>query len=139
MKHILLAIIGIYLTSCAGKQAVDLIVHNGTIYTVDSAFSTVEAMVVKDGKIIATGKSADILNTYEAKEKIDAQGKFVYPGFIDAHSHFFRYGIGLQTADLTGTESWEAILEKLKIFAANHTDGWLIGRGWDQNDWPVKE
>lgn len=139
MKQILLVITLIYLTSCTGKQAADLIVHNATIYTVDSAFSTVEAIAVKDGKIIATGKSSDLLNAYEAKEKIDAQGKFIYPGFIDAHSHFFRYGIALQTADLVGTESWDAIVEKLKKFAADHNSGWLLGRGWDQNDWPVKE
>ncbi len=49
-------------------------------------------MAVKDGKIVATGKTADLEKKYDAKEKIDAQGKFIYPGFIDAHAHFVGYG-----------------------------------------------
>jgi predicted amidohydrolase YtcJ len=63
----------------------------------------------------------------------------MYPGFIDAHAHFFRYGLGLQTANLVDTKSWEDILDRLQIFAKEHQEGWLIGRGWDQNDWDVKE
>jgi predicted amidohydrolase YtcJ len=113
-------------------------VLNATIYTVDSAFSTVQAMAVRDGKIIATGTNDEINNTYDA-EKIDAKDKFIYPGFIDAHTHFYRYGLGLQTADLVGTKSWNEIVEKLKTFATQQPDGWVIGRGWDQNDWALKE
>lgn len=127
------------LFSCQFKQQADLIVYNATVYTVDSAFTTTEAIAVKDGKIIATGKTADLLAQYDAKEKKDAQGHFIYPGLIDAHAHFFRYGTGLQTADLAGTASWEDILKKLQTFAAQNPEGWIIGRGWDQNDWPVKE
>ncbi|MGB8194985.1 MAG: amidohydrolase [Chitinophagaceae bacterium] len=138
MNKILAFISFTFLFSCGKKQA-DLLIHNAIIYTVDSAFSTAEAMAIKDGKIIAIGKSADLQNEYEAKESIDAQGKFIYPGFIDAHAHFYRYGLGLNTVDLVGTNSWDEIIEKLKTFAAKNPDGWLIGRGWDQNDWAVKE
>ncbi len=95
------------LISCNNKQKADLIVFNATIYTIDSAFTTVQAMAVHDGKIIATGTNDEITNTYDAAEKIDAKDKFVYPGFIDAHTHFYRYGLGLQTADLVGTKSWD--------------------------------
>ena len=88
MKNFLIAIVTLLLFSCNSKEKADLLVYNATIYTVDSLFSTAEAMVVKDGKIIATGASADMEKTYDAKEKINAQGKFIYPGFIDAHAHF---------------------------------------------------
>lgn len=125
--------------SCNSQQKADLLVFNATIYTVDSAFSVAQAMVITNGKIVATGANEEINKNYEAKEKIDAQGKFIYPGFIDAHTHFYRYGLGLQTADLVGTKSWNEILEKLKSFAAQNTEGWIIGRGWDQNDWDLKE
>lgn len=138
MRKIIAALTLLALASCGSKQA-DLLVFNATIYTVDSAFSTAEAMVVKDGKIIAIGKSADLQKEYEAKEVIDAQGKFIYPGFIDAHAHFYRYGLALKTVDLTGTTGWDDILEKVKNFAAQNPNGWLTGRGWDQNDWAVKE
>lgn len=137
MLSLLLA--SFWLASCSGKKTADLLVINGQIYTVDSAFTVVEAMAIKDGKILATGSSADIQKEYEASETLDAKGRFIYPGFIDAHAHFMGYGLGLQTANLIGTESWEDILETLKEFAATHPEGWIIGRGWDQNDWPNKE
>lgn len=138
MKQFIAVLTLITLISCGKKQA-DLLVYNATIYTVDSTFSTAEAFAVKDGKIIAIGKTADLQNEYEAKESIDAQGKFIYPGFIDAHAHFYRYGLALNTVDLTGTTSWDEIIEKVKAFAAQNPNGWLTGRGWDQNDWAVKE
>lgn len=137
MLSLLLA--SFWLASCSGKKTADLLVINGQIYTVDSAFTVVEAMAIKDGKILATGSSADIQKEYEASETLNAKGRFIYPGFIDAHAHFMGYGLGLQTANLIGTESWEDILETLKEFAATHPEGWIIGRGWDQNDWPNKE
>ena len=126
------------LLSCSQKQKADLLIYNATIYTVDSAFSMAEAIAIKDGKIVAIGKTIDLEKKYEAKERTDAQGKFIYPGFIDAHAHFVGYGLGLQTADLVGTNSWNEIIEKLKSFSAENKEGWLIGRGWDQNDWDVK-
>ena len=80
-----------FLFACSQKQKVDLLVYHATIYTVDSSFSIAEAMAVKDGKIAAVGKKADLEKTFAAKEKLDAQGKCVYPGFIDAHAHFVLY------------------------------------------------
>lgn len=126
------------LLSCKEKQKADLLIYNATVYTVDSAFSVAEALAVKDGKILATGKSKDLQDEYEAKEQMDATGKFIYPGFIDAHCHFYAYGLGLQNLDLAGTNSWNEIVEKLHWFARQDTSGWIIGRGWDQNDWVIK-
>ena len=92
MKKLLaLGILCNCLIACSQKESVDLLVYNATIYTVDSAFSTSEAMVIKGGKVIATGTSAQLNKTYDPKEKLDARGKFIYPGFIDAHyvqTHF---------------------------------------------------
>lgn len=128
------------LTACsASQEKIDLLIHHATIYTVDSSFSTAEALAVKDGRILETGSNEALLKKYAAKESIDAKGQFIYPGFIDAHAHFFGYGQSLQTADLNGTTSWQAILDTLSSFAKTHPDGWLLGRGWDQNDWDNKE
>ena len=96
-------------------------------------------MVIRDGKIIAIGSNDDILKEYEADEMLDAAGKFVYPGFIDAHCHFYGYGINLSEADLSGTDSWQAVLDTIINFAIKNPEGWLVGRGWDQNDWVNKE
>ncbi|MCY7309587.1 MAG: amidohydrolase [Chitinophagaceae bacterium] len=146
MKNYLIAAITLFLLSCSSKKKADLLVYNATIYTVDSSFSTAEAMAIADGKILATGKMADLEKEYDAAEKLDAGGKFIYPGFIDAHAHFVGYGLSLQTVNLMGTNSWEEVIEKVKTFAAENpvgqSDGqasWITGRGWDQNDWTERE
>lgn len=116
-----------------------MIIHHAVIYTVDPSFSTAEAMAVKDGRIVATGRNDAILSQYTSPETIDAQGKAVYPGFIDAHAHFVGYGQSLFTADLFNTQSFDEALGRLKAFATAHPDEkWILGRGWDQNKWPGK-
>jgi predicted amidohydrolase YtcJ len=140
MKKLLcLFSIAFLFASCRETSKVDLLIYNAKIYTVDSAFSTAEAMAVRDGKVLETGTTTDLTKKYFTENKIDAHGKFIYPGFIDAHAHFYRYSLGLQTANLVGTSSWDDILNQIQSFAKDHPDGWLIGRGWDQNDWTVKE
>jgi predicted amidohydrolase YtcJ len=95
-------------------------------------------MAISDGKIVAIGKSVDLQKEYSAKKEIDAKGKAIYPGFIDGHAHFLAYGLGLNTVDLVDTKSWEEIVAKVKVFATQNTQGWILGRGWDQNDWENK-
>lgn len=131
-------VIAISLLSCSQKQTADLLVYNATIYTIDSSFSTAEAMVVKDGKILSTGTLAMLEKEYDATNKLDAEGKFIYPGLIDAHAHFVGYGLGLSTVNLFETKSWDENIERLKN-ATPAVGNWIIGRGWDQNDWPEKE
>jgi predicted amidohydrolase YtcJ len=139
MKYLIPATLLFVLLSCNQKEKADLLVYNATIYTVDTSFSTAEAMAIKDGKILATGKTAELDKAYDYKEKLDAEGKFIYPGFIDAHAHFAGYGMSLQTVNLVGTKSWEECIERVKAFANEHKEGWITGRGWDQNDWDLKE
>ncbi|MEY3678282.1 MAG: hypothetical protein RI924_423 [Bacteroidota bacterium] len=128
-----------FMMACSAKKQADLLIFNANIYTVDSAFSKAEAMVIKDGKILAVGNAEELKKTYEASEIQDAEGKSIYPGFIDGHAHFLMYGQGLQTVDLVGTQSWAEIVEKVKNFAAQNPEGWILGRGWDQNDWSDKQ
>jgi predicted amidohydrolase YtcJ len=140
IRHCLLFFFLIFCyATLAQKKTADLIIYNAKVYTVDSKFSVASAIAVKNGKIEDVGNSKALLNKYVPFQTINAEGKFIYPGFIDAHAHFFRYGLGLQTADLVDTKSWEDILNVLQAFAKKNPEGWLIGRGWDQNDWMVKE
>lgn len=126
--------------SCKFRQKADMIIHHATIYTVDEGFSVAEAMAIRDGKIIEVGKNDDILKQYESDVMEDAKGKTMFPGFIDAHAHFVGYGFSLQTVDLVGTGSWEEVLNRCQDFAKNLPPGiWLTGRGWDQNDWAIKD
>lgn len=140
MKKILYFSILALLFSCSSskKEKVDLIVHNAVVYTVDSAFTLAESFAVKDGKIIEVGKNDSILAKYEG-EMLDAQGKAVYPGFIDAHCHFYGYGRSLNQVDLVDTKSFDEVLQRVVEFSKTKKGEWLLGRGWDQNDWAVKE
>ena len=136
----LMAVLPVILVfSCHSKQPADLIVYHGKVYTVDSSFTVAEAFAVKDGKILAVGSDAEIRGQYAAPGEIDAGGKAVYPGFIDAHSHFVEYGQFLFTAELFGSTSFEEAVQRVKDFAAQHPgQAWILGRGWDQNKWPGK-
>lgn len=139
MKKVLSIFFTLSFLTCAARQKIDLLIYNAKVYTVDANFSSKEAMAVDNEKIIETGTTKDLLKKYDARQKIDAHGKFVYPGLIDAHAHFVQYGLGLQNADLVGTKSWDEIIEKLRVFSDKNKSGWLLGEGWDQNDWPVKD
>lgn len=127
------------LFSCNMKTKVDLIVHNAVVYTVNQDTAIAQAFAVKDHKIVAVGTDKTILSQYEAGDVVDAKNGPVYPGFIDAHCHFYFYGQSLQTADLVGTKSWDEVLGRLEAFAKKNTFSWIIGRGWDQNDWPDQQ
>lgn len=138
MKLVYVAVIVLFSASCTTRKEADMIVYNAKVYTVDDQFSLAEAFAVRDGKILETGTSGHIRNSYKTTKEIDAGGKAIYPGFIDGHSHFFAYGSSLQQVNLVGTKSWQEVLDRLTIFAQNNKEGWLIGNGWDQNDWDNK-
>jgi len=126
------------LGSCQSRrEPVDLLVTNATVYTVDSTFSKAQAFAVKDGKFVAVGTSADLQGRYQAAQTVDAGGQFIYPGFYDAHCHFYRYALGLQSTDLVGATSWAETVDRLvRHLQQQPGAAWLTGRGWDQNDWP---
>jgi predicted amidohydrolase YtcJ len=100
--------------SCKNKKTVDSIFYNAKIYTVDHDSTIAEALAVSDGRIAAVGTKDDLLELYEAKNLVDLEGRIVFPGFIDAHCHFYGYGTNLTQAMLMGTKSWEEVLDTVK-------------------------
>ena len=128
-------IAGFILHACSEPIKVDLIVHNALIYSVNDQMDTYEAMVIQDGRIIELGAEHQILNKYQSLETIDVEKAIVFPGFIDAHSHFLGYGLTRSQVDLVGTVSYEDVLNRIEKYKADGTDEWVLGRGWDQNDW----
>lgn len=140
MKKLLTALVLITIFSCQNeKEQADLIVTNANIYTVDEAFSKAEAFAVKDGKIIGVGSQKEIEAKYQAADTINAEGNTVVPGFIDAHCHFLRLGRDQQTVDLVGTTSFEEVVKRVLDFQNKENKEFILGRGWDQNDWEEKE
>jgi predicted amidohydrolase YtcJ len=114
---------------------VDLIIKNATIYTVDSGFTTAEAMAVKNREIVFIGSAVELEKHYQSNNIEDLEGAFVYPGFADPHCHFLGYARTLLNVDLVGTISQDDVVEKAVAFFGENPEGWIQGRGWDQNDW----
>lgn len=153
LKNVFILILAIsFLFSCSTKkEEVDLIIHNAVIYSVDSSFAVYEAMAIKDGRIVELNSNDVILKNYNSKITTNLEGKAVYPGFIDAHCHFLAYGLGLQQVDLVGTKSFNEVIDRVVAFTNNKPadrtstpdpsgeKNWVIGRGWDQNDWENKQ
>ena len=121
------------------KTKADLILYNARIYTVDSMFSIAQAMAVKNGRVIATGSEKEIRSGYISDNLVNAVGKFVFPGFIDAHCHFCSYAVNLRNVALNGCASFDEVLKRLKDSPGYKRGDWISGRGWDQNLWKDKE
>lgn len=127
------------LFACQQQEKAETLYFNATIYTVDSTFSTVEAMAIREGKVVATGSFDELDKQYVFEQKVDLEGQFVYPGFNDAHSHFMGYAQSIKAANLYGTHSWEEVLTRVQDFHTKEQGDVIFGRGWDQNHWDVKE
>ena len=139
MKKILLLFI-LCLIGCEdARQAADLIVLNANIYTVSEELPRATAFAVKDGKFIAVGTSANIQQQFVSDQTINAEGKTIIPGLIDAHCHFYELGVTEQLVDLNGTKSFEEVLDRISLFQEENQLSLIRGRGWDQNDWEVKD
>ena len=129
----------IVLASCNKQEKVDLLIINANVYTVDDNFSMATAMAVKDGKIIDVGSSDDLKTKYATSKTLDVEGKTILPGLIDAHCHFYGLGLQQQKVDLTGTKSFDEVLQRIVDFQNEKNVSYITGRGWDQNDWEIKE
>ena len=128
------------LAPVAGAQDVepaDLIVTNARIYTADQTRPTATAMAIRDGLIVFVGSEREVMTfAGSSTERMDLGGKTVIPGMVDAHAHLVGLGQTLRRVDLVGTTSYEEIIERVVERARSAEPGeWIMGRGWDQNDW----
>jgi predicted amidohydrolase YtcJ len=116
-----------------------LILLNGVVYTVNEKQPLVEAIAIRDNKIIAVGSNEEINSSFASAKTIDLKGKAVYPGFTDAHAHLEGLGALLANVNLSDTKSVEEIRMLVAERAATVPVGsWVRGRSWDQNKWPDK-
>ncbi len=135
MRNKVLLLFLIFLTSCT--ESVDLIVHNAKIYSADELNTRYSSFAVKEGKFVYVGGD-EILSNYSSANIINAQDLPVYPGFIDSHAHFYDLGFYLNQVDLKNTQSLEEVIDRVTEFDAENNSNFIIGRGWDQNDWDNK-
>lgn len=143
MRTILLVLPCILLslmTSTRATAQADVVLYNARIYTMDPQQPAAEALAIRGDRFLMVGTDREVLDAYPAARRIDAAGRTVVPGFVDAHVHLMGVAEGFLQADLVGTSSKEEVIERLHAFQeALPPDAWLLGRGWDQNDWPRTE
>jgi predicted amidohydrolase YtcJ len=133
-----MAVMGLCALAAAQAAASTTVLSAGHIVTMDPAQPGVQAMAFDDaGGILALGDRTALLARYPHARRIDVGNATVIPGLIDAHGHMSALGMTHLTVDLVGTRDKAEILRRLREFAAGLPSGaWLLGQGWDQNDWP---
>jgi predicted amidohydrolase YtcJ len=90
-----------------------------------------------DGRLLDVGDAAALAGRHAGARHVDAGEATVVPGLIDAHGHVMNLGHALLRADLVDARDMPDVIARLQAFAKDlPPDAWLLGRGWDQNDWP---
>jgi predicted amidohydrolase YtcJ len=133
----------ILLLSCS-TQPMD---HNATIFTAETVAAGPNqtprqstGVLVIGGIIREVGPITDLKRAHANARVVDAAQATLLPGLVDAHAHLYGLGLSLDTVNLMETTSFDEVLERVRARALTAKPGqWIMGRGWDQNDWPVKE
>lgn len=98
------------------------------------------AIYTTGGIIREIGPALDIQRAHPVSNVVAVIDGTILPGLTDAHGHLYGLGLSLDVVNLTGTKSFDEAIARVKERAATTPKGqWIVGRGWDQNDWPVKE
>lgn len=128
-------------SAAAAALAPDLIIHNGSVHTMESAAPQAEAIAIAGNRIVAVGKSADLLALAGAQTRlVDAQKRTVLPGFNDAHVHWLSGGFSLTNVDLRSAKSPQELAQRLGAFAKTQPKGrWILGGSWDHENFPGTE
>lgn len=115
----------------------DLIVTNARVYTADESRPLAEAFGVRDGRVVFVGSKQEAAVLKGANTRVvDAGGRAVIPGMVDAHAHFGGLAQKLRAVDLVGTRSFDEVIARVADRAKTVPKGtWIEGRGWDQNAW----
>lgn len=127
------------LSSCLNKTEIDLVIHNAQIHTMNETNDVEQAIAINDGKIVEIGPERQILNKFSAEETIDAQGKDIYPGLTDCHTHVLSAAKQKLQVDLTGSKSFDEVLVRLELYQGKKQKNFIVGRGWDQSLWGTAE
>lgn len=123
------------------QEKAEMILKNGKIITMGKEKAQVQALAVRRGKIIAIGSNKEV-ESYIGKntQVIDLKGKLAIPGFTESHAHLLDMGQAKMILDVEGTKSEKEIVSMVKKQVQKTEKGtWIIGRGWDQNDWEIKK
>jgi predicted amidohydrolase YtcJ len=141
MNALALAVLLLAPASPAAEKPADLVLAGGVVITLDPAHPRATAVAVRDGRIVAVGDDALVRPFVgRATKRVALAGRTVVPGLTDAHVHVEGLGASLETLDLVGAstlaEARRRVARRVRMLKPGE---WLIGRGWDQNDWPGQQ
>ena len=136
MKYKLILPLILLLIGCETEKA-DMIIHNGTIYTMNDLMPTTESVAIRNGKIIALGKYRDLDDLITPRTKIiNLNGAMMTPGLIEGHGHFYGLGLAKMQLDLSTAESYAELVSMVSDAIDSSNPGeWILGRGWHQSKW----
>jgi hypothetical protein len=116
----------------AAAPAEQLLITNARVWTADPVRPWAETILVDGNRIAAVGSALQVEPLGKEARRIDAGGRLLVPGFIDAHIHFLGGSLGLSRVDLTGVCTLEGMRKKVAEYArANPGKTWITGRGWE--------
>lgn len=115
----------------------NLILHNARVFTVDPQRPWANAIAISGRRFTAIGEDSEILRLKGGSTAaIDLKGRFVLPGLCDAHIHFYDWSLSRKQVQLVGCKSRPEMLDRIRLWTRkNPTRDWLLGRGWNENDW----
>src|SRR5690606_17015744 len=140
VRFLILFLVTLSVACSSDRNVADLVIRNGTVYTVDSLQPAAEAIAVKGDRIVFVGSNADVEKWIgDSTEVIDVEGKAVTHGFIESHGHFLGVGYNVMNLDLSSAKSYDEIVSRVAEAVAKAQPGeWIVGRGWHQDKWVEK-
>jgi hypothetical protein len=144
LRHLVVALglaaLGPVAVACRGDaptEPADLVLRNGRVVTLDPDRPEATAVAVRGDRIAWVGEEAGVAALVgPATEVVDLDGRLLLPGFIEAHAHFLGAGSAKLGVDLSGTRSWEEVVDRVRAATAEAPRGaWIVGRGWHQSKW----
>jgi predicted amidohydrolase YtcJ len=112
------------------------ILFNAKIHTLDKVNPTGSALVINHGRILAVGEDDEILAAFDRDaEVVNLKGRTIIPGLTDAHIHLQHYALGLQKINLEVPDKVECLRRVANRVHSTPTGCWILGHGWNQNDW----
>ncbi len=126
----------ILLTSCGEDKSPDLIITNGVLWSATPLEDGSNTLAIRNGSIQAIG-GTELLKEADTETRIiDAEGKFVMPGWIEGHGHFIGLGKSMQNLNFLNSSNWDEIVSLVKVKVKDTPEGvWIEGRGWHQEKW----
>ena len=141
-KNILGLIFVLFFSSYGNAECIasDLVLRNGTVYTGDINQPLAKTIAIKDEFIVYVGSDELTNESFCGNPRtLDLTGRYIFPGFVDAHGHLKGIGYRELTLNLQGINSLKETMETVESYVLNQDSGdWVIGRGWIDKVWPEK-